>query len=254
MERKPIFDAVRLLLGRGFDHSEVEALDRAIDRALAADPAVRRLGVLSEMFESGGRGAGAVSSGSGDPGGVSYGIWQLASRTGTAAAFMADEGSPWRAAFAGALPGSAAFSAMWRAVAAREPDAFAAAQHDFIERTHYRPAVATVLARTGCDLDARHAAVRDVAWSVAVQHGGAVAVLTNGVASADTAFARDDARYDRKLIGAVYDARTAYVLGVAARSSAAARATLESVTRNRYPAERVAALAMLDAGPDGEKA
>ena len=29
-----------------------------------------------------------VSIGAGDPGGVSYGIWQLASRTGTAAAFI----------------------------------------------------------------------------------------------------------------------------------------------------------------------
>lgn len=35
MNRKPIFDAVRLLLGRGFSTAEVTALDRAIDAALA---------------------------------------------------------------------------------------------------------------------------------------------------------------------------------------------------------------------------
>lgn len=35
--RKPIFDEVRLLLGRGFASGEVAALDRAIDTALAQD-------------------------------------------------------------------------------------------------------------------------------------------------------------------------------------------------------------------------
>ncbi len=31
MNRKPIFDAVRTMLGRGFTHAEVDALDDAID-------------------------------------------------------------------------------------------------------------------------------------------------------------------------------------------------------------------------------
>jgi lysozyme len=34
MDRKPIFDTVRRLLGRGFQASEVQSLDNAIDRAL----------------------------------------------------------------------------------------------------------------------------------------------------------------------------------------------------------------------------
>ena len=37
MQRNIIFDAVRRMLGRGFAASEVAALDRAIDRAAAAD-------------------------------------------------------------------------------------------------------------------------------------------------------------------------------------------------------------------------
>ena len=36
MNRKPVFDAVRCMLGRGFRQSEVAALDAAIDRALAS--------------------------------------------------------------------------------------------------------------------------------------------------------------------------------------------------------------------------
>lgn len=34
MNRKPLFDTIRRLLGRGFDQSEVDSLDRAIDAAL----------------------------------------------------------------------------------------------------------------------------------------------------------------------------------------------------------------------------
>lgn len=39
MSRKPIFDAVRHILGRGFTQSEVDTLDKAIDAARAAAPA-----------------------------------------------------------------------------------------------------------------------------------------------------------------------------------------------------------------------
>ncbi|BEV01668.1 lysozyme [Novosphingobium olei] len=39
MNRKPIFDAVRKLLGRGFTADEVAAIDRAIDTATGALPA-----------------------------------------------------------------------------------------------------------------------------------------------------------------------------------------------------------------------
>lgn len=249
IDRKPIFDEVRRLIGRGFSREEVARIDRAIDRALGMlAGVVRRLGSLSERFESGGRGPGAVSGGQGDPGGVSYGIYQMASRTGTAGAFMAAEGAAWAAEFSGAVPGSEAFSRIWRAIAEREPERFVLAQHAFIERTHYRPAVDRVRAQTGLDLDVRAEAVRDVAWSVAVQHGGAATILKAAVAQADGNASREDAGYDRALIEAIYAHRTAYVLRVAQRSGAAARITLEAITRSRYPAERAAALAMLD-GP-----
>ena len=247
MNRKPIFDVVRALIRRKFTQADVAVIDRAIDAAMAngAD-ALDRLGALSEHYESGGRGPGAVSGGTDDPGGVSYGLYQLASEAGTAAQFVKIEGLPWARDFAGAVPGSTAFSAAWKAIARREPNAFSAAQHAFINRTHYRPAVAAVLDETGLDLDARGNAVRNVTWSVAVQHGRAVQILNAAVRAADAILARDLPGYDTALINAVYDARADYVLGIAARSSLGARRTLESVVRNRYPAERRAALAMQD--------
>ena len=151
LRRKPIFDAVRRLIARSLTQAEVAMLDRAIDLAFDAgqQEGLPRLGSLSEHFESGGRGPGAVSGGVGDPGGVSYGTYQLSSRTGTAARFIASEGAAWAQDFGKFAPGSASFSRCWREVAEREPDAFGEAQHAFIERTHYRPAVAKVIEQTG---------------------------------------------------------------------------------------------------------
>lgn len=248
--RKPIFDTVRALVGRGFRPSEVTALDAAIDAAIAAVGRAAEpegdhcLGALSERYESGGRGPGTVSTGAGDPGGVSYGLFQLASRTGTAAAFVAAEGAAWAEELVDA-PGSAAFSAAWRAVAAREGERFAGAQRSFIARTHYRPVVAKVLAATGLDCDARSRALRDAVWSAAVQHGAAARLTIAAVGTADALAGREHPTYDAALIEALYDARTAYVRALAARSTGAAARTLLTVAEKRYPAERSAALAML---------
>lgn len=244
--RKPLFDVVRTMLGRGFTQEEVDRIDRAIDLVLgiASGYAPPRLGRISEAFESGGRGPGAVSSGRGDPGGISYGTYQLSSRAGTVRAFLAAEGARWQDEFGGAAPGSAPFTRAWRAIAQREPEEFAEAQRAFIERTHYRPAVAAAFARTGLDLDSRHAAVRDAVWSVAVQHGGAAGILVAAVERTDAKLSRSDAGYDRGLVEAIYAERARYVLDVARRSGASARQTLQSIVRNRYPAELASALAM----------
>lgn len=196
-----------------------------------------RLGALSERYESGGRGPGTVSGGHGDPGGVSYGTYQLASKTGTAAAFVANEGRRWAALLPGA-PGSAEFSAGWQDVAQREPEAFGGAQHAFIERTHYRPAVDAVRRRSGVDLDARGPGVRDATWSVAVQHGKAADILLGALSDAGTGAG------DADLLRALYKRRSAYVRTIAERNTGATRRTLLSVVEKRYPAELAQALQM----------
>lgn len=110
--------------------------------AAAKGAGAHRIGAIAERFESGGRGPGTVSSGAGDPGGISYGTYQLASRTGTLGRFLSAEGARWAAELAtGGKPGSAGFSAVWKAIARRDRAAFGAAQHGFIARTHYAPAI-----------------------------------------------------------------------------------------------------------------
>lgn len=203
------------------------------------------LGTLSARYESGGRGPGTVSSGRGDPGGVSYGLYQLASGTSAMAAFLAGEGARWAAELGAAEPGSTAFSASWQAIARREPAAFAAAQHGFIARTHYAPLAAALATRTGLDLARHSAALREVCWSCAVQHGAAARLVGAAIATVDAACARTAADYDARLIRAIYAERGAYVTRLAARLGGAAGNTLRTVASRRYPAECAAALAML---------
>ena len=133
--------------------------------------ATHELGALSARYETSGRGPGTVSSGRGDAGGVSYGSYQLASKLGRPEEFLAHEGARWCAEFDRVRSGTLAFSRIWKSVAAREPQAFQAAQHGFIKRTHYDVQIAHVLGKTGTDLDRRSDAVRDAVWSTAVQHG-----------------------------------------------------------------------------------
>lgn len=244
-DRAPVFDAVRRLAGRGLTAAEVGLIDVTIAQALAGAGSGHRLGTLSEHYESGGRGPGTVSGGGGDPGGVSYGLYQLASRTGTAAAFMQAEGARWAAELSGE-PGTPAFSEGWKAIAARDGEEFAEAQHAFIERSHYRPAVQAALAATGLDLDARPDGLRDAVWSTAVQHGSAARLLIAAIADADGAAGpRGTLAHDRALVEAIYRARAAHVRALAARSGPAVRRVLTHVATRRYPDELAAALAML---------
>lgn len=216
----------------------------------AAGAGTHRIGSISERFESGGRGPGTVSSGRGDPGGVSYGTYQLASRTGTLGRFLEKEGARWAAELAaGGKPGSAGFSAVWKAIALREREAFATAQHSFIARTHYAPAVDKLRAGKAIDLDTRHDAVREAVWSVSVQHRRAADILMRAVDAARAGGGEAGADFDRRLVDAIYDARSAYVLRVANAPGLkpAEAAQLRSIVANRYPAERKAVMALFTA-------
>jgi len=163
------------------------------------------LGELSAKYETGGRGPGTVSTGSGDPGGVSYGSYQMATKMGTVARFVGQAGFKWANDFLGLAPGTAPFTACWKRIATNETDAFQRAQHAFIKKSHYDLLAAKILADDGLDVNTRSRAVQDVVWSTAVQHGGGTPIihkaLTN-VMSKPT-----DPDFDKKLISAIYAER-----------------------------------------------
>lgn len=123
-----------------------------------------RLGQTSAWFETRGHGAGTVSTGQNDPGGVSYGEYQLSSASGTVREYL--DQSVYKEDFAALTPGSDLFSTKWKEMA--KQDGFAEDQHDFIKRTHYDVQLAA-LTRDGLDLTGRGPAVQDALWSTAVQ-------------------------------------------------------------------------------------
>ncbi|RPD85251.1 LysM domain-containing protein [Luteimonas sp. 100069] len=218
-----------------------------------ADPAPRpdtgayRLGGLSEQYETGGRGPGTVSSGIDDPGGVSYGTYQLATSRGRPQEFLASEGSAWAREFAASAPGSVAFSATWREIAARDPQAFGDAQHGFIRRTHHDVQVERVATDTGLDISTRSQAVQDAVWSTAVQHGPANNVVINAVRDVEARGLSpgDGVAYDRALIDAIYDERGRRGVDGALVHFPSAPASTQQSVANRLARERADAQAML---------
>ncbi|HKV35702.1 MAG TPA: LysM peptidoglycan-binding domain-containing protein [Pyrinomonadaceae bacterium] len=163
------------------------------------------LGILSAKYETGGRGPGVVSTGVGDPGGVSYGSYQMASKMGVPQRFVCQQGFPWLQDFANLTAGSADFTACWKRIAAAQTDAFQKAQHAFIKQSHYDLLAAKILAENKLDVNTRSVALQNVVWSTAVQHGGATPIV--GRAIANLSCATSDPTYDKQLICAIYAER-----------------------------------------------
>jgi hypothetical protein len=230
--------------------SEVTAEPAPAETTLFSPPIGWILGSLSRKYEVGDRGPGTVSTGVGDPGGISYGSYQMTSRGGgTVLRFVRQDAFPWRDRFADLRPGSEEFTARWRAVAAEAPEAFFEAQHAFIERTHFAPLVRRIRLASGFDITSRSHALQDAVWSTAVQHGPNSLVMKRALAALGGihALPPDDLDGDRRLIAAIYaergrkraDGRLAYF----------PRVTSDRVQRSladRFASEERDALAMLD--------
>jgi murein DD-endopeptidase MepM/ murein hydrolase activator NlpD len=163
------------------------------------------LGSLSAKYETGGRGPGVVSTGAGDPGGVSYGSYQMATKMGTVARFVGQPGFPWAKDFAGLTPGTAQFTAVWKKIAAEQTAEFQHAQHAFIKASHYDLLCAKIKTDNGVDINTRSRAVQDVIWSTAVQHGGATPIVSRAIATLSCNC--EDPTYDKQLICAIYAER-----------------------------------------------
>ncbi len=162
-----------------------------------------KLGFISQKYESGKLGCGAASSGKDDPGGVSYGTYQLASNTGTLQKFL--KASKYYLKFAGMAPGSTAFNAKWKELA--NDIAFCDAQHNFIKATHFDPVVK--LYAVALEL-ARSCAIDEALWSMSVQHSYAGVVKIIDAAEA----AIPDNYTDIDMIHALYKARSNYISGL----------------------------------------
>ena len=193
------------------------------------------LGSLSAKYESGNRGAGTVSSGKGDPGGVSYGLYQLSSKAGTAAKFIKFlKRKEFSYLFEGLFehkPGTKEFSAAWRKQA-KSMKTFWMDQHYFIKATHYDPVRSWA---TKCGL-IDHPVVNQVLWSIGVQHGKAKNIITTACRGAEEFRKKEP----RAVINSLYIAREAYVKRLRSLSPRIKKSLL-----NRYKNEHKDALEML---------
>ena len=133
-----------------------------------------RLGTLSEKYEGGG--AGTVSTGEGDSGGISYGTYQLATNTGSVASFVAwlqarsDFGKGYGDILANSEPGSLDFSNLWIWLADTDPEGFAALQDEYVKPRYY-DAACEVAQKRGVDTEGMPDALKCVLFSNAIQHG-----------------------------------------------------------------------------------
>jgi hypothetical protein len=195
------------------------------------------LGNLSMVYETSYKpadylkAAATVSTGKGDPGGKSYGAYQLASKIGKPQDFLKHEGATWASEFAGMDPTKpGAFEAKWKEIAKRKPDAFFKAQHDYIKRVHYDKVVGKVMTATGVDINNLSPAVRDAVWSMSVQHGKAAMLAIDAVKKTQAAGTTQNSD---ALINALYDRREKYAITIG----------LPNLTK-RFEAERAQALRM----------
>lgn len=121
------------------------------------------IGSLSARYESQGN-PGAIGYDS--TGGLSYGAYQLAHNN----ALKFIQQSPYAKDFTGIPFNSQKFQQKWKEIAARDPQGFLQAQHNYIQKTHFDPQ-AQKLQSEGINVSSLPQIVKDVIWSTAVQHG-----------------------------------------------------------------------------------
>jgi hypothetical protein len=200
------------------------------------------LGSLSARFESGDAGVDAI--GYDRQGGTSYGQYQISSRAGTMSAFLdfLDERAPeWARGLRAAGPANTggrdgAMPREWKRIAVESPDRFARLQREFIEQSHYLPALEEIRERTGVDLRDQPKALQEALWSTAVQHGASGAARLFSKAIEDGGIPSESSA--RRVIDDLYAARGEQF----GSSSPEVRASV----RKRFREEREVALRMLD--------
>ena len=194
------------------------------------------IGALSKRYESNGK-PGAI--GFDAVGGWSYGLYQIASRTGAMSLFLVwlANNKSYRFAYdrlqraggdVAARDGRDTFKAAWGVLA--DDAEFSQAQHEYIKHSHYDVQAARIRA-AGIDPDARSAALRDVIWSTAVQHGAKTNVITGVIAE-------HGAVSDAALITLIYAERRT-------RFGSSTDAVRKAVMR-RFDMEQAEALRMLN--------
>lgn len=194
------------------------------------------IGSVSGWFESKNN-PGCVSSGKGDYGGRSYGVWQLSSNAGTLQTFLRT--SRFKRHFDGLMLNSPEFMSMWKQVAAAYPKEFRKEQFEFIKKSHFDPVISK-LRDKGWDFSRRSNALKSAIFSCGVHYGANGAVRKISKALSD--FNINVNSSDADIINAIYDQRIIDVDNGGFRSSSL---EVQQSVRNRLVNERNLVLSLL---------
>lgn len=182
-----------------------------------------RLGFVSQHFESGDGGPGTISTGVGDPGGRSYGIYQYVANT------LYEYLNTAYFKFPGEV-GSTAFDVLWTKAAEVNPDEFILDQQVYAVRRFFLP---IVLFAKGLSFETQDARIQEALFSAAIQHGGVRQIVTSAW--------KVQAKNASKQIHALYQARSSYVvnlkLSAVIQKALLARYKLEEEMVQNLPAE-----------------
>lgn len=188
------------------------------------------LGFISGEFESGGN-PGVIAK---DNIGYAYGAWQINSRVGGLRDFIKDIETDERFAHLAELKiDSPEFQDEWARVAKNYPNAFLEKQHEFIEKTKFKPVL--YYARSA-GLNTTNRAVQEVLWSQAVQHGfvGNQKIIDAAVKKVGKSSSADE------IVRALYEARSNYVNGLSTLDD-----SLKASIINRYKRESAKAFGII---------
>jgi hypothetical protein len=236
-------DAASEPLGALLAHKSPESLNTAMSQQRGAvTPArLQHLGTLSAGFESGRAGVAAI--GYDTNGGTSYGTYQISSRAGTMERFLdylETQMPEWAKRLRAAGPANTgsrqgAMPEVWQSIAAEDATRFARLQHDFIEKTHYLPALQEIAQRTGVNLAHSPKATQEVLWSTAVQHGakGAANIFCTAL---DAPANRPGTPLTQDFVASIYATR--------ARQFDRSSTEVQAAVQRRFQQEQQTALAM----------
>lgn len=188
------------------------------------------LGFVSGEFESGGN-PGVIAK---DNIGYAYGAWQMNSQVGALKDFLKTIKNDERFAHLTELKiDSPEFQNEWARVAKEYPNAFLEKQHEYIEKTKFRPVLN--YARSA-GLNTTNRAVQEALWSQAVQHGfeGNKKIINAAVKKVGKSSSPD------AIIRALYEARANYINGLSTLSD-----SLKAQINDRYRRESSKALGIV---------
>lgn len=200
------------------------------------DSESKKLGVISAKYETGGYDGGKVSSGTGDYGGISYGLPQFSTTTGSADKFVnwLKQSIPKMGKYFGnSRAGSKEFSNAWKQVYSKYGDEFSNVQTSYAYDEFVKPLETLAKQRTGIDYT-RSDALKELLYSTAIQFGSG----TLGLSALGNVNSRMS---DEEIINASYDKKIANYKNFFRSSSA----DVQESVRNRFINERNDVLSLL---------